>query len=125
MLMPSWERVLSHVSNVRENADVEPGAERTRFPFPVCSSYYWGRPEVLTGESRSRRSPCCAVMENSRGASPPRMSNPRYFISGFFRGKIIYQLRLYLKWLLQGKLAHMQKLVPVALPVAGKEPQGF
>lgn len=92
-----------------------------RFPF-----------HVLVVESRApewrepqQAYPCHGVMENSRGAALPQVSNPIYFISGFFSGKIINQLHLHFKWLLQGKLVHMQKLIPVALPVAGKEPQGF
>lgn len=44
------------------------------------------------------------------------MSNPIYFISGFFSGKIINQLHLHLKWLLQGELVRRQKFIPVAPP---------
>lgn len=60
-----------------------------------------------------------------QGSIAAQMSNPIYFIPSFFSGKIINQLHLYLKWLLQGKLVHMQKLIPVAPPAAGKEPQGL
>lgn len=55
---------------------------------------------------------CRAATESSGGAALPQVSNAIYFISVFFGGKIINQLHLYLKWLLEAKPAHRRASVP-------------
>lgn len=82
VLLPSTEWVLTHVSNTQGST------EGARFPFPVCSLSDWWRGELWTGESC--RGPH-AVMDTSRGASLPQMSNSIYFILGFLSGTVINQ----------------------------------
>lgn len=93
--------------------------------YPHLAESITGRSRADTWQQLRRAHRCRAATESSGGASLLQVSSAIYFISVFFGGKIINQLHLYLKWLLEAKPAHRHTSVPAALPGSGKEPRAF